>query len=162
MENQSAPQAMPGAHSHRRRRRRVLSSGIIPIYRSRSDGSADIRLLLLRAYNYWDFPKGVVCQGEDPLQAAIRELGEETTISTVSFPWGREFRETPPYARGKVARYYIGLVETLNVALLPNPVHGEIEHHEYRWVSADEARRLVSERVRPILEWALESIRIST
>jgi len=30
------------------------------------------RFLLLRAFNHWDFPKGMVETGEEPLAAAIR------------------------------------------------------------------------------------------
>jgi len=41
--------------------------------------------LLLRAYNYWDFPKGVVEVDESPLQAAIREVEEETTLTGLRF-----------------------------------------------------------------------------
>ena len=43
------------------------------------------RVLLLRVYNYWDCPKGVVEAGEDPLVAARREVREETTIEELDF-----------------------------------------------------------------------------
>ncbi|MGH8579780.1 MAG: NUDIX domain-containing protein [Gammaproteobacteria bacterium] len=33
---------------------------------------------MLRAYNYWDFPKGTVEPAEDPFEAACREVEEET------------------------------------------------------------------------------------
>ncbi|MGH8580190.1 MAG: NUDIX domain-containing protein, partial [Gammaproteobacteria bacterium] len=36
--------------------------------------------LLLRAYNYWDFPKGTVQPAEDPFEAACREVEEETSL----------------------------------------------------------------------------------
>lgn len=152
-ENQTAPTAQ--ARKRRPRRKRpVLSSGIIPVFQS-EQGTL---FLLLRAFNYWDFPRGCSNKGESPFQTAIREFHEETAIEKVSFPWGDEFRETPPYARGKIARYYIGSVKTKKVSLLPNPEHGEVEHHEYRWVTYDEARILLAERVRPILDWAAEKI----
>jgi 8-oxo-dGTP pyrophosphatase MutT (NUDIX family) len=131
-------------------KRRILSAGIIPIFQSQEGP----RFLLLRAYSYWDFPKGGALDNEDPVSTAVREFREETAIENVTFPWGEEFRETPPYSQGKVARYYMGLVATQSVALLPNPVNGLVEHHEYRWVSYDQATRLVADRVRPILDWA--------
>jgi 8-oxo-dGTP pyrophosphatase MutT (NUDIX family) len=44
--------------------------------------------LLLRAYRNWDFPKGLVEEGEMPLQAALREVREETGLAAMRFPWG--------------------------------------------------------------------------
>jgi 8-oxo-dGTP pyrophosphatase MutT (NUDIX family) len=60
--------------------------------------------LLLRAYRNWDFPKGVVEPGEDPLAAARREVREETLIRDLQFTWGEEYRETAPYSNNKIAR----------------------------------------------------------
>ncbi|MCA9556755.1 MAG: NUDIX domain-containing protein, partial [Myxococcales bacterium] len=49
---------------------RILSSGVVVVH-----WNADrYDYLLLRAYNYWDFPKGVVEVAESPLQAAVREV----------------------------------------------------------------------------------------
>src|SRR5690606_24534533 len=79
------------------------SAGIVPV--RFIDGVP--HYLLLRAFRYWDFPKGEIEADENPLEAAIRELAEETTLTDVHFRWGQGFRETPPYARGKVARYYL-------------------------------------------------------
>ena len=44
--------------------------------------------LMLRAYRNWDFPKGLVESGEDPLAAARREVQEETLIEDLHFDWG--------------------------------------------------------------------------
>ena len=38
------------------------------------------RFLMLRAFSHWDFPKGLLENGEDPKQAALREVREETTL----------------------------------------------------------------------------------
>ena len=57
------------------------------------------RVLLLRVYNYWDCPKGLVEPGEDPLTTARREVREETTIADLDFAWGESFTETEPYGR---------------------------------------------------------------
>ena len=48
----------------------------------------DWRVLLLRVYNYWDCPKGMVEPGEDPLATARREVAEETGIEDLEFRWG--------------------------------------------------------------------------
>ncbi len=128
---------------------KVLSAGAV-LYRRTDAGR---RFLLLRAYRNWDFPKGMVERGEDPLAAALREVAEETGIADLEFPFGQGFVETEPYARGKVARYYIARTGTQDVDLSLNP-SGRREHHEYRWVGYGEARPLLVPRVRAVLEWA--------
>ncbi len=114
--------------------------------------------LLLRAWHHWDFPKGIVEDGEEPLNAAIREVEEETGIDDLSFDWGERFFETGPYSRGKVARYYIASTRQEDVEMGISPETGEPEHHEWRWVDFDEAYDLGSPRVRQIVQWARQII----
>ncbi len=110
--------------------------------------------LLLRAFNHWDFPKGMVEEGEEPLAAAIREVREESTIEDLDFAWGSNSTQTGPYSGGKVARYYLAATRTSDVSLPINPMIGRAEHSEYRWVDFDEALELVSPRVKPVVRWA--------
>ena len=131
-----------------------LSSGAVVI-RATADG---LVLLMLRAFRHWDFPKGLVEEGETPVQAAVREIEEETTIDDIAFDWGQEFCETGPYNRDKVARYYIGRTEQARVELPVNEQLGRPEHNEYRWVTFDEARALASPRVRDVIDWAARRI----
>jgi bis(5'-nucleosidyl)-tetraphosphatase len=112
------------------------------------------RYLLLRVFRTWDFPKGGVEAGESALQAAIREVEEETGLTTLDFRWGEPFRETAPYSGGKVARYYVAASTDGKVSLPVNPELGRPEHHEFRLVGYAEARRLLPDRLQPILEWA--------
>jgi len=116
------------------------------------------RFLLLRAFNHWDFPKGMVETGEEPLAAAIREVREETLITDLQFVWGEVYTETGPYSRGKVARYYIAQTNTSDVTLTVIEALGRAEHNEFRWVDYDGASRLVSPRVQPIVDWAWQRI----
>jgi len=132
----------------------ILSAGIILVRRN----GIQWRYLLLRAFGYWDFPKGIVEPGESPVEAAKREVVEETTLNDLNFQWGYDYRETGPYSRGKVARYYIAETNESSVSLPVNPDIGKPEHDEYRWVSYEEAVSLVAPRVRPVLEWAQETI----
>ena len=81
--------------------------------------------LLLCAYDYWDFPKGQVEAGEDPLAAAIRETEEETTRTGLNFRWGHVVVETEPYGKNKIARYYIAESKAGGVGL---PVSAELGH----------------------------------
>ncbi len=131
----------------------VLSAGAVLI---RREGKR-CRFLLLRVFNYWDFPKGEVEPGEDPLAAAKREVEEETGITELRFPWGEIFIETEPYGsnrRRKVARYYLAETASQRVELPVNPELGKPEHDEYRWVSYEEAKALLGERVGRVLQWA--------
>lgn len=129
---------------------RRLSAGVV-LVRDTPEGR---RYLLLRAYKHWDFPKGMVEQDETPFDAARREVAEETGIRALEFAWGEVYRETAPYARGKVARYYLARTGETQVSLTPNPETGIHEHMEYRWVNLSEARAMVTPRVQHILDWA--------
>ena len=129
---------------------KTLSAGVV-VVRGEEDAW---QYLALRAYHYWDFPKGMVEQGEDPLQAALREVEEETGITDLVFSWGNDFRETLPYGAGKVARYYVAQTHQAKLVLPISPELGQPEHHEYRWVDYDAACALMASRVVPILAWA--------
>ena len=120
------------------------------------------RYLLLRVYRTWDFPKGRVENGETPLQAAVREVEEETMLSDLQFRWGETYRETVPYSAGKIARYYVAESAAQPVALPINAELGRPEHHEFRWVTDAEARRLLPERLQPVLEWAQRTVELRT
>jgi bis(5'-nucleosidyl)-tetraphosphatase len=129
---------------------RILSAGVVVVR------PVDDRwhVLLLRVYNYWDCPKGVVEAGEDPLTSAQREVREETSIADLEFRWGDVFIETPPYSKNKVARYYLATTSTLSVKLPVNPQLGTPEHHEFRWLPFADARKLTVPRIADVLDWA--------
>jgi len=132
----------------------VLSAGVV-VVRETADGW---RVLLLRAYNYWDFPKGLVEPGEDPLATARREVREETGIDDLDFRWGQDFIETAPYSRNKVARYYLAATRTDSVKLPVNPEIGAPEHHEFRWLTSAPAQALVVPRLQEVLRHTLQRI----
>lgn len=127
-----------------------LSAGVV-VVRDTTDGW---RVLLLRAYNYWDCPKGVVEPGEDALTTAKREVREETGIEDLDFRWGEDFTDTPPYSKNKVARYYLAATGTAAVKLPVSEELGRPEHHEFRWLAFDAAIALAVPRIRAVLEWA--------
>lgn len=131
-----------------------LSCGVV-LARATDDGW---RTLLLRAWRNWDFPKGICEEGETPLQAARREVGEETSIRKFDFQWGENFIETGPYNRGKTARYYLATTTQEEVEMGIVPELGRAEHHEFRWVSFDEAFDLTSPRVRAVVVWSRQII----
>jgi 8-oxo-dGTP pyrophosphatase MutT (NUDIX family) len=131
-----------------------LSCGIV-VVRETPDGWLT---LLLRIFHHWDFPKGMREPGEEPLQAALREVKEETGLEDLTFDWNDLFFETGPYSKGKVARYYLGKTAEPEVVMGISPETGEPEHHEWRWVSFDAAYDMGSPRVREIVKWARQAV----
>ena len=127
-----------------------LSCGAVVVRRTEDGWLA----LMLRAYRNWDFPKGMLEEGETSQQAAIREIGEETGIDELDFPWGDSFLDTGPYSRGKVARYFIARTEQASVEMGISPQTGRPEHHEARWFSFDDAYDISAPRVRLVVQWA--------
>jgi len=117
-----------------------------------------VQYLLLRAYRNWDFPKGLVEPGEQPLDAALREVREETTLENLAFDWGTEFMDTGPYNKGKISRYYVARSEVTQVHLPINPELGFPEHQEARWAAFDLALSMVSPRLKPVMHWASATI----
>ena len=117
-----------------------------------------LRFLLLRAYRNWDFPKGLVEPGEEPIDAAAREVREETTLDDISFDWGLVYMDTGPYNKGKISRYYIARSKETHITLPVNPELGVPEHHEARWVDYQRALSMVSPRLSPVVSWAYRII----
>ena len=127
-----------------------LSAGVVVVRRA----PREWLFLMLRAYLNWDFPKGAVEPGEDPLAAARREVLEETTIGDLEFVWGTDYAETARYANNKIARYYLAQTSIEVPALPISPELGRPEHHEWRWLTYGQALELAPARVKPILQWA--------
>ena len=142
-------------YNERMRSRGLKRAAGVVVVRDTVDG---LRFLLLRAYRNWDLPKGRLEAGETPLEAAIREVREETGLSDLDFAWGDESIETEPYAGGKVVRFYVARSIDGAVSLPINPALGRAEHHEFRWVSYGTALALTVPRLQRVLQWAADRI----
>lgn len=91
----------------------------------------------------WDFPGGRMNEGEDFLQTLARELEEETGIT--------EFHD-PKFITTILSTHEITLKNKSKVGLVlvvykikvneDTKITLSDEHHEYRWVSAAELKRL--------------------
>jgi bis(5'-nucleosidyl)-tetraphosphatase len=138
-------QPLPGAAD-----RAILSAGVVVVRRV----GENWRVLLLRAYGYWDCPKGLVDVGESPLVAARREVREETGLENLEFNWGEDFIETEPYSRNKVARYYLAESTGGEVKLPVSAELGRPEHHEFRWLTFAAGREITVPRIAAVLSWA--------
>jgi 8-oxo-dGTP pyrophosphatase MutT (NUDIX family) len=132
-----------------------LSAGVVVVHVT----ERQTQYLLLRAYKNWDFPKGLVEPGEQPMDAALREVREETTLEDLHFDWGTAFIDTGPYNRGKISRYYVARSDATQVRLPINPELGVPEHHEARWMEFGQALSLVSPRLEPVLNWAKAAVK---
>jgi 8-oxo-dGTP pyrophosphatase MutT (NUDIX family) len=127
-----------------------ISCGVIPL---RKKGS-EWEVLILRCFKNWDFPKGMKEKDEDPLDCARREFAEETGLPDIEIASKDLFTETGLYNHGKIARYYVGIVHGEDeVKIIPNPVTGILEHHEYRWLKLEDAEDLLVPRLKIVLKW---------
>ena len=126
------------------------SAGIV-VVRREGDGW---KVLILRAYRNWDFPKGLIERGESPLAAARRETAEETGVTDLDFRWGHESIDTEMYGDHKIATYFVAATNQTAIELPVNPELGHPEHSEFRWVTPDQAQQLLPARLQAVLGWA--------
>jgi len=130
--------------------RKILSCGIVPVH---FDGLR-YRLLALRSFNGWDFPKALLVDGQDPLQVALAAAREETGLTELELSWGDDaFRETIPFDDGNVSRYYLAQSKTAEVTLRAPPDASK-KDVEFRWVTPEEAEDILPPRLALILDWA--------
>ncbi len=117
----------------------------------------DGRLLMVRdrLRREWSYPAGYVDRGEQPLEAALRELREEVNIRLTSdrleFAGTRVIKR--PLGKLEFTTYRAG-VTTEEIANLKLQA---IELTAYKWVTPDEALELTSARLRPRLRELLSA-----
>jgi len=116
-----------------------LSYGVIPL--RKNNNSWDV-LIVRRLEGFWEFPKGHANPGETPLEAAARELKEETGLQLMSLHLPHPFTISYIYTRDKIARhksviYFLGIVEGVL-----QPQLTEVE--ELQWVPLSQAESLLT------------------
>lgn len=106
--------------------------------------------LVLDYGSHWDFPKGHIEPGEDPLATARRELREETAIDDARFVSGymermRYFYRKAGEQMRKTVIYFLAETAKENVIL-------SHEHCGYAWVTHEEGMtRLTFKSARELL-----------
>jgi 8-oxo-dGTP pyrophosphatase MutT (NUDIX family) len=109
---------------------RVERSAGFLIYRQPT-GSAEPEFLLLDYGRHWDYPKGHVEEGEDDLNAALRELEEETGITKVKVEDGFDhemtyfFRKPRKGLVKKTVIFFLGRTDAKKVKLSDEHVAAE-------------------------------------
>lgn len=132
----------------------VRSAGVVI---ARRQGGV-YRLLVLRSGRNWDFPKGLIEEGEDMHDAARREATEGTGISDLSFDAAESHKETIAYGTGEIARYYLAITTTDEVTLPIAHELGRPAYDEWRWVTFDEAEDVLPPRLTAVLAWVRETL----
>ncbi|NGX39221.1 MAG: Diadenosine hexaphosphate hydrolase [Chlamydiae bacterium] len=124
------------------------SFGVIPL--RYTDEQWTVFLILHKMGDHWGFPKGHADDGEDPSQAAIRELYEETGLKVERLLSEEPITETYSFIRRrekveKRVSYFIALVSG---ALLLQPE----EIQDGAWFPLDEAKtRLTFDEAKRVL-----------
>jgi bis(5'-nucleosidyl)-tetraphosphatase len=111
------------------------SAGAV-VFSDKSPGNV-LFLLLRYSAGHWDFPKGNIEDGEDEVQAACREIREETGIENVMFLEGFNKKVEYNYRRHrnlvhKEVIFFLAKTDSQRV-ILSN------EHIAYSWIDFDSA-----------------------
>jgi 8-oxo-dGTP pyrophosphatase MutT (NUDIX family) len=124
----------------------------------RYDGERPLFLLIRDSYANWGFPKGHLEKGEAPEAAAVREVVEETGLSSVeprgaieTIDWYFRFRGRLIH---KVCHFY--LMESASDRTSPQVAEGITE---CQWVPYEDAERMISyANARQVLKRAQELV----
>ncbi len=119
---------------------RETSYGIIPL--RKQTGEWKVLLVQHKKGAFWAFPKGHPEPNETPLEAAVRELFEETGLKIKHLLRETPFQEVYTFARGeqliqKQVFYFLAEVEG-QVTLQPSEIY------DSRWVKVAEAATFIT------------------
>lgn len=96
----------------------------------------------------FDLPKGKIEKGETHIEAALRETEEESSVTDLTFRWGREHI----VLNERLVMYVASTEQEGEVAR--NPESGNYEHDDVEWITFDEAIDSCKGFLVPALHWA--------
>lgn len=118
--------------------KKEFSAGVI-VYYTEVINDQKVRIYLLLNYRrgYWDFAKGKLEKGETNLQAAVRELKEETGLKAHIFDGFEQsltymFKDPNGELVQKTVTYFVGKSSTKEITL-------STEHLSSKWLPLKEA-----------------------
>ena len=119
---------------------REISAGLI-IYRKTAEG---IKFLLLyHGGNYWSFPKGKLEQSERGMDAAFREVKEETGLGKNDLILKDQFRVTDKFFFFRDKKRIFKIVILYLAQSRKREVVVSTEHNGYGWFTYKEALKMV-------------------
>ena len=132
----------------------IHSAGIIII----DDKGPETKALCVSVYGNWDFPKGQLEAGESHLEAAIREVEEETTLkSGTDYLLTGEMAPPVTYGSGKkqkTATYFVAKrISDADPYLPINPELGKPENDKWSFVPVSELSFIMPARLLNISEF---------
>jgi len=138
---------------------KVESYGIVPFLNEK--GTWKVLLILHQEGNHWGFPKGKANPGESPLEAATRELKEETGLSVIDVLRQQPLVEQYQFRRKK--QFIVKTVQYFPALVQGNLVLQEEEIREAKWFSIPEAlQQLTFREARHILQEFLRCLNIQS
>ena len=129
--------------------RKIMSCGVLIV-----QGDPIERFLLMEHAKRLDLPKGHVDKGETELECALRELEEETAITSADIELVDGFRFTHKYSvfPKKFKREECKKTLVVFLGRLLHDVEIVVTEHEgFRWVDWDPPHRIQKQTIDPLL-----------
>ncbi|MBA3954990.1 NUDIX domain-containing protein [Candidatus Dependentiae bacterium] len=123
--------------------KKEYSAGIIVFYETQLPDRLERTYLILHYHKgHWDLPKGKLEGAETNLEAAVRELKEETGLTVTLIPHFEQslsylFKDNQGILVSKEVTFFLGKASTQSVILSP-------EHSSYEWLSLKDALKQVT------------------
>ena len=138
---------------------KVESFGIVPFLNE--NGTWKVLLILHREGNHWGFPKGKANPGESSLQAATRELKEETGLEVTEVLREKPLTEQYQFRRRK--DFIVKIVQYFPAFVKGDLIIQQEEIREAKWLTIPEAmNQLTFKEARNILQEFLRHLNIQS